>query len=643
MTDSYRDRIVDPAFRRAVDLLDAGDADGLREHLAMHPQLVHQHVSFDGNYFTRPTLLHFTAENPVRHGKLPANICDLVDVIVDAGADVNASSHPDRRETVIALVASGCVPRQCGLTVALLENLVQHGADPNDGFGAGLGHGETLACLTLHRLGAELNLAGAAGLGLTDQVQQMLAGADEAQRRMALAAAVTHHQVESVRLLLQAGVDPKPFNPEGFHAHGTPLHHAASGNDVKIARLLLDHGARFDAPADKLFGGHPADWAAHEGKGHVMDLFIERGFPANLQQAAAWNASGTVRRILDTEPQRIDEVADWGTAMQQAAYHNRWSVIELLAQRGADVNKAEGSDRLNDARGTPLDVAIQRNAKQAISELRRRGGMTSQELADPTSLRFRFQSAVSAVIRGDVEALAELLDQTPELATMRYAYEGQNDELLIRVAVDYPGHWSRVVQTLQLLIDRGADVNARFGPDHTGETPLHHAASSDDVAALDFLLDHGADIDAVGAVIGNGTPLVDAVIFRQLKCAQRLLERGASFDLALAAGAGRLDLVKTFFKPDGSFHNPHGDMPHRDSTSDPAGELKMAVCVAGINGQRDCIAYLLDRGAPLNPLSVVGTTPLDELNMAGHDDCAAWLRSLGAKTSEQVKAEGGAA
>jgi hypothetical protein len=36
----FRERIQDPAFRRAVDLLDAGDAGGLSAHLSAHPNLV---------------------------------------------------------------------------------------------------------------------------------------------------------------------------------------------------------------------------------------------------------------------------------------------------------------------------------------------------------------------------------------------------------------------------------------------------------------------------------------------------------------------------------------------------------------------------------------------------------------------------
>src|SRR6267154_3366286 len=82
----HHERIEDATFRRAVDLLDAGDVAGLRAHLHQHPNLVHQHVTFEGgNYFRNPTLLEFVAENPVRHGILPDNIVRVANVILDAG------------------------------------------------------------------------------------------------------------------------------------------------------------------------------------------------------------------------------------------------------------------------------------------------------------------------------------------------------------------------------------------------------------------------------------------------------------------------------------------------------------------------------------------------------------------------------
>jgi hypothetical protein len=42
----HHERIQDPVFRRAVDLLDQGDVDGLRSHLQTHPGVVSQNVMF---------------------------------------------------------------------------------------------------------------------------------------------------------------------------------------------------------------------------------------------------------------------------------------------------------------------------------------------------------------------------------------------------------------------------------------------------------------------------------------------------------------------------------------------------------------------------------------------------------------------
>jgi ankyrin repeat protein len=52
------------------------------------------------------------------------------------------------------------------------------------------------------------------------------------------------------------------------------------------------------------------------------------------------------------------------------------------------------------------------------------------------------------------------------------------------------------------------------------ETPLHWAASSDDVEELDALIDTGADIEAPDAVISGGTLLDDAIAFSQWKAAR---------------------------------------------------------------------------------------------------------------------------
>src|SRR5690349_3780860 len=114
---------------------------------------------------------------------------------------------------------------------------------------------------------------------------------------------------------------------------------------------------------------------------------------------------------------------------------------------------------------------------------------------------------------------------------------------LLHVATDWPGHFPNVAATIEALVNAGADVDARFTGPHN-ETPLHWAASSDDVAALDALLDAGADIEARGAVIGGGTPISDAAAFGQWNAARRLLGRGARTTLWQAAALGLRDRVE---------------------------------------------------------------------------------------------------
>src|SRR5215213_2901587 len=123
-------------------------------------------------------------------------------------------------------------------------------------------------------------------------------------------------------------------------------------------------------------------------------------------------------------------------------------------------------------------------------------------------------AAVTAIHRGDVAGLRTLLTEHPALATVRIGDDepGGMSRTLLHVVTDWPGHFPRGAEVVAALVEAGADVNARFRGPHA-ETPLHWAASSNDVTVLDALLDHGADIDAPGAVIAGGSPLQDARAF----------------------------------------------------------------------------------------------------------------------------------
>ena len=199
------------------------------------------------------------------------------------------------------------------------------------------------------------------------------------------------------------------------------------------------------------------------------------------------------------------------------------------------------------------------------------------------------------------------------------------------MATDWPGHFPNVGETIRLLVGAGAEIDARNAPNT--ETALHWAASSDDLDALDALVEAGADIEASGAAIAGGTPLDDAVGFGQWQAAHRLVEHGARTALWHAAALGLLDRVEAHFAG-APLSAPH---PWGAGGTAPPDELTVAFWCACAGGQRQTAEHLLRRGAELNWVSEWdGLTPLDAAQREGHDQLVAWLRSHGARTADEL-------
>jgi hypothetical protein len=264
----HHERITDTVFRRAVELLDDGDVDGLRIHLESHPGLATRRVLFEGgNYFREPTLLEFVAENPVRHDSLPPNIAEVARTILEAGAQTDRRSMDE----TLGLVCSGRVPRECGVQVGLIDLLCDYGADPDGAMLAALAHGEFDAADALMRRGARVDLVAAAATGRLDVARSALPAAGADARHRALALAAQHGHADVVALLLDAGEDPNRYNPVGCHAHSTPLHQAALAGHLDVVRLLVARGARLDL-RDIQFKGTPLDWAKYAGRAEIALL-----------------------------------------------------------------------------------------------------------------------------------------------------------------------------------------------------------------------------------------------------------------------------------------------------------------------------------------------------------------------------------
>jgi len=229
------------------------------------------------------------------------------------------------------------------------------------------------------------------------------------------------------------------------------------------------------------------------------------------------------------------------------------------------------------------------------------------------------EEAAEAIRAGDAERLAALLADDPALARARIRTE-DGARTLLHVATDWPGHRPRVAETVALLVAAGADVDAPFEGTHA-ETALHWAASADDVEAIDALVQAGADLEAPGGVVGDGTgtPIFDATVFGQWAAARRLLELGAATGGWEEAALGLLDRLDARLGPGGA-------------TED---ERSGWFWIACRGGQQVAAELLLDAGAdPGRPAPWDGSTPLDAARdgaAAGTPGCAevvVWLAQL---------------
>ena len=225
------------------------------------------------------------------------------------------------------------------------------------------------------------------------------------------------------------------------------------------------------------------------------------------------------------------------TALMWAAMEGRLQVVEFLVEHGADVNARTENGT------TALIAAAGKGQLQVVEFLVEHGAdINARTDEGQTSLAAAISGGRSAsvrflsLVRFLVNIGADIIAEDGETALMQAAREGD-------------------LAVMRLLVDRGADVNARTD---RGWTALMSAASGELVgykeAAVRFLVEHGADIHAQDH--HGRTALLVAVWwpFGPSEAAVRLLvDQGADVNardrngmtvLMHAAGAGALEVVR---------------------------------------------------------------------------------------------------
>jgi ankyrin repeat protein len=270
----------------------------------------------------------------------------------------------------------------------------------------------------------------------------------------------------------------------------------------------------------------------------------------------------------------------------------------LAAARAGDVEAvrrafAAGFDPATpDADGRTIFQIAKELRHEAVEQLARevQGGRPTR----PEPVQQALQDIVVAAKDGDVAALAARLDAHPELID-ELAGRGFFKATPLHLAARHnrPG-------AIRLLIERGADVDAREFPDNAA--PLHFAAMYGDLEAVRLLVEAGADLDGKGDAPGVGV-LGWATCFKEVReeIAAYLLSRGAALNLWTAIALDRPDELRAMIGRDPSLLTARMTRSHHRRTP---------LHHAAAKNRLRMIELLLELGADPSATDATGATAL---------------------------------
>jgi uncharacterized protein len=348
---------------------------------------------------------------------------------------------------------------------------------------------------------------------------------------------------ELVKALLDAGADAKELTTSDGE---TVLMTAARAGNVDAVRLLLDRGA--DVNARERYKGQTAlMWAAAERHTDVVKLLLERGAdwrvrsfdretkPPKLSAASSISPIPrggftallfsaregdipTARAMLDAGVDINYGDVDNATALIVSIMNKQYTFAKFLIDRGADVTVVDAAGRtalyaITDIRNEDWSTLPNRTSDDPlptldiVKALLDRGAKVDEALNRPLPGRSGMDSGdttlgagstplMRAARAGDAEVMRLLLGHgsDPKLTT-----KDGNNALMFAAGVGYRDKNTRgsekdALEALKVAIAAGLDIHQANGK---GETALHGAALRGADTIAQFLVDQGADINAV--------------------------------------------------------------------------------------------------------------------------------------------------
>ncbi len=531
-----------------------------------------------------------------------------------------------------------------------------------------------------------------------------------------IAEAAARGDREAVRALLKKAADVNAAQGDGM----TALHWAAMNGDLELAEMLIVAGANLRATT-RLGAYTPLYLASQQGHAPIIQALItagadlKTGTPNGTSPLMVAAAAGDVAAVTVLVDHGADVNAKDGvraqTPLMYAAASNRAAVVELLAARGAELTATSkvsnlanlsreglgfggnpqvpgragaapaarrapmpGVDRnysLNElivAHGglTPLLYAVRQGFHESTAALLKAGADVNLVSAGD-----RTSPLLMAIINGHFDLARTLLDHgaDPNAVSEQGVsplYGVLNVEWAPKALYPQPrAHMQQklgYLELMRLLIDKGADVNARTkmkvwysgysfdlsGVDEIGASVFWRAAYASDVAAMKILVAAGADPNLPTIKPAGRARFGDMLEIREVVDQSGLppVPVGGPSVMPLHAAAG-VGYGEGFganshrFAPTGMLAAVKYLVEELGADVNAADhEGNTALHHAAARGDNEMILYLVSRGANVKAVDREGRTTVDMANgpvqrIQPFPETIALLEKLGAKNNHK--------